>query len=461
MKTFYIYHTNDLHSHFEHWPKIAAYLKDARSRHAYREESVLQFDIGDHADRFHPLTEGTLGRGNIQLLNDVGYNAVTIGNNEGITFSKYDLEHLYDEATFPVLVANLFDLEGHRPHGMNDYQIYPLQNGLQVGVIGITIPFTAFYKPLGWSVQEPMEILPQLIKEVRKHADIVVLLSHMGYYNDVEFAEQLDGIDIILGAHTHHLLKQGKNVKGTTIIQAGKFGMYAGQMKVTYDENQQMIVDCDAHSVPIDRYKEDETAKRLLADLNHEGEKALETPVADLRGSLAAPWFESSPFSELLARGIREWCEAEISMVNAGVLLEGLSEGTVTKGDLHRICPHPINPCKINIRGEELRETVRQAFTKKLTHLELKGFGFRGEVLGAFIFDGVEVETVLLEDGEHHVRSMTVQGEAIDPDRQYELATLDTFTFGRLFPAIAEAKDKHFYIPEMLRDILAWKIKKS
>jgi 5'-nucleotidase len=458
VKTFNLYHTNDIHSHFAHWSRIVAYLKEARHHHRLRKESVLQFDIGDHVDRFHPLTEGTLGRGNVRLLNEVGYDGVTIGNNEGITFSKNDLEQLYADAAFPVLVANLFDHDGVRPESMDAYRIYPLDNGLNIGVIGVTIPFTAFYRPLGWTVKNPAKVLTEMIKKIRKKADIVVLLSHVGYFNDMELAREIDGIDIILGAHTHHLLKQGVNVKGTTIAQAGKFGQYVGQLKVTYDDHQQTIVDCQVHCVPIDRYKEDERTKRLLTELSEEGKAKLNTPVANLPVDFTAPWFEPSPLVERLAQGLKEWCEADISMVNAGVLLEGLPKGLVTKGDLHRICPHPINPCKVKIKGSELKETIRHAFSDDIRGLELKGLGFRGKVLGAFVFDGVNVETVRLADGGFHVRSITMRGQELEPEHEYELATLDTFSFGQLFPAIRDAGEKQFYLPETLRDLLAWKL---
>ena len=56
-----------------------------------REKRVYLFDIGDHVDRSHSFTEGTQGKGNIKLLNEAGYDAVTIGNNEGITMSKESL----------------------------------------------------------------------------------------------------------------------------------------------------------------------------------------------------------------------------------------------------------------------------------------------------------------------------------------------------------------------------------
>src|SRR5699024_2069396 len=104
-------------------------------------------------------------------------------------------------------------------------------------------------------------------------------------------------------------------------------------------------------------------------------------------------WFDDSPFADLLAQALKEWCQAEVSMVNAGVLLESLPKGTVTKADLHRICPHPINPCKMKIRGDELRNLIRKIITDKMRHLRIKGLGFRGKIMGKMIFDGIEIKT--------------------------------------------------------------------
>ncbi len=77
--------------------------------------SVLAFDDGDAMDRSVPLTEATDGQINIQLLNEIGYDAVTIGNNEGVGNPHAVLEHLYDHANFPVALANLFEPDGTRP----------------------------------------------------------------------------------------------------------------------------------------------------------------------------------------------------------------------------------------------------------------------------------------------------------------------------------------------------------
>ncbi|HET7521682.1 MAG TPA: bifunctional UDP-sugar hydrolase/5'-nucleotidase [Bacillales bacterium] len=455
LKTLHIYHTNDLHSHFLHWPKITAYLKDAKRRHRLQGEPVLQFDIGDHIDRFHPMTEGTAGRGNVRLLNEAGYDAVAIGNNEGVTLSKEQLERLYDKANFPVLTANLFHEQGTRPSSMQPYERFTLDNGLTVAAIGITIPFTAFYEPLGWDVRHPLDMLANLVREAKKRADIVVLLSHMGYSFDRQIARDFQGIDIILGAHTHHLLKQGVNMKGTTITQCGKFGCYVGEIKVTYDADRRQVVDCEAKSVSIESYREDEETRELLENLTAEGIRGLESTVTVLKEPLAVSWFKPSPFVMLLAEALKDWCDAEISMVNAGILLDSLPTGRVTKADLHRICPHPINPCKLKLSGAELREMIRQSFTDEMRRLEIKGLGFRGKVLGAMVFHGVNVKTE-----QNHVRSIEILGAPLDPGKVYEVATLDMFTFGKIFPGLAE-KEKHYFLPEMLRDILAWKLSKS
>lgn len=452
LKTFYLYHTNDLHSHFFHWPQISTFLKGAREYHERRGEAMLQFDIGDHLDRADPMTEGTSGQGNVQLLNELAYDAVTIGNNEGITLEKKDLQHLYDAASFPVLVANLFDAQKQRPRNMISYQIFSLTNGLTIAAIGITIPFSTFYESLGWQVVDPFKQLEPLIRKVREQADMVVLLSHMGLSFDQQMAREVDGIDIILGAHTHHLLEQGVDVNGTVISQCGKFGDYVGEMKVSFDTDKNQMISCDSRCVPIDGYAEDGHTKALLAKLTEDGQAYLREEVTVLRASLDVSWFDDSPFTKLLAQALKAWCQAEIGMVNAGVLLASLPKGSVAKADIHRVCPHPINPCTLAIRGDELKEIIRQSLTEQMMHLQIKGLGFRGKVMGRMVFDGVEIETT-----DHKNREVVVHGDPIDPGRYYNVATIDMFTLGPLFPGLSE-KPVQYFLPEMLRDVLAWKL---
>lgn len=459
-ETIYIYHTNDLHSQFEQWPALVYFLKQSKKTHEGKQDSYFYFDIGDHADRCHPMTEGLEGKGSVALLNQVKVDGVTIGNNEGITFSKRQLNNLYEKAEFPVLVANLFEKNGQRPSWAKAYKILETSKGTKLGVIGVTIPYDPFYDILGWKIEDPFQMLPSLLEELKEKVDIVVLLSHLGLSNDEFIAETIKGIDVILGAHTHHLLEKGKRVKETLIGQAGKFGSHVGQVKISFDRTKQQILDINIDTFSISSDNADSEAELLLGQLNLQGKQRMNEYITSLDEPLMVDWLKESPAIKLLAEALKEWCGTEYSMVNSGLILESLPKGNITLADIHRICPHPINPCIVTISGSNLKETIHHAFTGKMKKLELKGYGFRGKILGHMVFDGIEVKTKKWDDEEEHVVSIQANGEEIQANKEYRIATLDMFTFGRLYPAIARTENKQYFMPELIREILLWKLKK-
>ncbi|WP_257349541.1 bifunctional metallophosphatase/5'-nucleotidase [Pseudalkalibacillus decolorationis] len=454
-----LYHTNDLHSNLDQWPKIIAYLKDQRHKHEANDEPWICFDIGDHVDRFHPVTEGTEGRGNVELMNEAGFLNATIGNNEGITFSMEELNRLYEDANFQVLLANLELPNGELPQWAKPYEVHTLPNGLKIGVIGVTAPFTTYYELLGWRVLDPFVVLRKWADYLRNDVDILILLSHLGLEADKQIATELGQFDIILGAHTHHVLLNGLHQGKTTIGQAGKFGFNVGKMEIDWDVNQKKILNVTAECMDVQSYERDERCEMKLLELNERADQMLQEKVTVLTQPLELDWFNPSPFSTLLSKATREWCNAEIGMINSGLLLDRLPEGPVSKADLHRICPHPINPCKLFLKGEYLKEMIQHALTNEMEQLQIKGLGFRGKVMGTMIFDGVDVQGQTLSDNEYHVQKIVINGEHLDPDRIYSIGTVDMFTFGRLLPSVAYAKEKAYYLPETLRDVLGWKLK--
>lgn len=159
IETIHIFHTNDVHSHFEYWPRMQYYIKEQRKAFARLGEPSFLLDVGDHLDRSNIYTEATLGQGNIELLNKAEYDVVTIGNNEGITLSYEDLYHLYDSAEFEVVVANLKVKNGNNPQWIKPYTILTTKYGTKIGVIGATAVFTVFYDELNWEIIEPREVI--------------------------------------------------------------------------------------------------------------------------------------------------------------------------------------------------------------------------------------------------------------------------------------------------------------
>ncbi|WP_404445066.1 bifunctional metallophosphatase/5'-nucleotidase [Sutcliffiella horikoshii] len=449
MQQIRILHTNDIHSHFDAYPKLATFLKEQASALP----SAL-VDIGDNMDRFHPITEATGGKANTRLLNMLRYDYATFGNNEGITLDYQGLSTLYEEANFPVLAANLFEEKGVYPDWVKSYEV-KVMGDVKVAFIGVTVFYQHFYALLGWKIVDPYIILEKYLPVLKDEADVIVVLSHLGISDDEEMARRFPDIDVILGGHTHHVLPEGRRIGNTLICGAGKYGQYIGQVDLVFDKKLNTLSQSYAKLHKLELFEPNQQLTAWIKDMEQVAEEHLNKPVGNIEKSLPVKWFAPSTFPDFLADKLREWCQADIGMVNAGVLLDGLEKGEVTLGMLHRICPHPINPCRVTLTGEEFREVVQQALHPDMENLRVKGLGFRGEVMGRMAFSGVRFGTEAIKDGSLQVTDIYIGEKRLSAKDHITVGTIDMFTFGRMYPSIIRAKEKKFYLPELLRDVLA------
>lgn len=448
METIYIYHTNDIHSHFQTWPRIRNYVKAAKEN---RPGQTFVFDSGDFIDRFHPFTEATAGKGNMRFLQEAGYDAVTVGNNEGITLSHDELNRLYVDVGFSCVVANLFHKNGSRPSWAHPYRLFHTNSGTTIALTGVTVPYANFYEPLNWLVKDPFIALAEVLPVVREKADIVIVLSHLGLSDDEQIAREFPGVDLIIGGHTHHILQNGKRINETLLTCTGKYGRFLGEIVIRFNPESKKVVDQRARLIPVENLPPSPDEADFAKKLMQEGKRRLTVPVASLPEPLPASWFSESALTRLLCEGLTEWCRADCSFINAGILLDGLGPGMVTEYEIHQICPHPINPCVVHIDGSRFREVLLQTESDRYMHLELKGFGFRGKVFGKIVYDNIQIE------GRGAASTIKINDEELLPDKVYRVATLDIFAFARFYPEMTRS-EKEFYLPETIRDILKWKL---
>lgn len=444
MEIIHIYHTNDLHSHLKRWPRIQDFLKSRRTQHEEGGEEFFLFDIGDFIDRWHPLSEGTHGQGNIELLNDSGYTAVTIGNNEGVNFPYDGLNHLYDKRNFDVLVANLYNKNSQHPTWLKPYKIYPAKRGTRIGVIGLTAYFSLLYELLGWYLTEPLEELGNWIQALKDQCDVIILLSHLGLNHDERIALEYPEIDVILGGHTHHTLPEGKLVGQTLLAGAGKHGKYVGHVTLQVgDQTSKHAKLYDVMALPAVPNE-----KAISKELYRKGKKLLNQEITTLPKEYSHDPFQATELAQILCQALREWCDADCAFINAGLILGPLA-GRVTSYDLLSICPHPINPCKIHLTGRELKEVINETKSDDWAQRQVKGLGFRGNVMGVSVYDRITFN----ENNEIYIN-----GNELDLDQTYSLAIPDMFTFGHFFKGVFPNKKKEYLLPEFLRDILKWKL---
>lgn len=440
-ETIHILHTNDIHSHFEYWPQIHRFLQNKRRELEEKGEAVYIFDIGDHVDRSNPFTEGTAGKGNIELLNEAGYDAVTIGNNEGITMSKAALSSLYDKANFDIIVGNIRHENGEMPIWAQSSKVYTTTSGVKIGVIGATAFYKQFYHTLGW------EVLParnQLQEEVRKiDTDIVICLSHLGLSEDRLLAEESAKIDLVLGAHTHHILPEGEEVKQSLLAATGKFGDFVGHVVLQFDKKTKKIIKKTAQLYRSENLPILPEDTEMIEAKIQQGKRALEEAVFYNPVELKQNLFGQSELASYFGRALIDYTNADCALFNAGIFLSSLKKGWVTKADIHRLLPHPINVCTMELTGAELYDIYYESLDTELAQIEVKGLGFRGTLMGAILHERLYL----------NARGALFAGNReVLPDKTYTLATLDMFTFGFFFPLFKEL-NKQYYMPDLIRDV--------
>lgn len=443
-----VFHTNDLHSHFENVPKIRRYLQQTRKMLEKAQTSVLAVDLGDAMDRVHPYTEATNGKINIELMNQIGYDAVTIGNNEGIGNSHQQLMDLYRDAKFPVIVDNLLDrTTGKPPKWTCQKKIFTTANNTRIGILGCTAPFDATYDMNNWEALSVDQVLPDLVRSLAAETDYIILLSHLGINWDRKLAHEYPQINLIIGSHTHHLLKKGEWVGDTLLGAAGKWGQYVGQITLNFDDHH--LKSAQAETIKIEDQPEQVGDQIEITNYQQTGERLLQQfKVANLPNALPASWQSSSPLMKVTLAAIQQLTRTKLAILNGGLFLGDLEQGVITKNDLHWILPHPMRVVKVRLNGYNLWRLIRE-MEKNRNHLRnaiVKGNGFRGKIFGELVYAGIKFDT--------EEKRVIVNGHSINLSADYEIATVDNFIYCPFFPTLEIAGHAKYWGDRFLRDIL-------
>lgn len=449
-ETLTILYTNDIHSHFETMGRIAAMIAELR---AEAPASTLLLDIGDHMDRAAIETEGTLGQANVDVLNLSGYDAVTIGNNEGLTFTPELLGQAYAGLHSPVVCGNIVELRTGQPPAWMQSRRVVHKAGLKIALLAATAAFAEFYELLGLESLNPLDTIARDVRELRGEVDLVIVMSHLGLPADRQLAETVPGIDLIIGGHTHHLLEEPLRIGSTVVTAAGKFGNYLGKVVVRRDSVTGRFT-MDGICLPVVEGPKQEQVETAIALQRETARLRLNRTVAVTDRELPVSYEAESPFGNLLAQAVRRHTGSEFSLVNSGQLLSGLPAGEISEGMLHERCPSPINPCTMQVSGGDILASLEESLLEEKRGKNIMGFGFRGKVLGGICVDGLEIEYDPGAPPYERIVQASVAGVPLREDQTYLVGTLDMFTFGVGYERLKRGTEKRYMLPEFLRDLL-------
>lgn len=446
-----ILYTNDIHSHFEMMSSAAAIISRERTA---AEGPVLVLDIGDHMDRAAVETEGSMGQANVDIMNLTGYDAITIGNNEGLTFPADVLDHLYAGLQCPVVCCNIHETTSGAPPRWMKPSIVVEKGGIRVGITGATAAFAGFYQLLGWEASDPDQAIAEQVRLLSDQCDLVIVLSHLGLTTDKRLAENIEGIDIILGGHTHHVLEDPLVIGGTVICGAGKFGKYVGRLVLERSHENGRLLSREGQLLSVDQALIEPVVEQAIMRHHELAEQRLQEQVAVIDRKLPIHYEQESPFANLLAQAVLHHTGAEFSIVNSGQLLGPLPMGEISAGMLHSLCPSPINPCVVTLLGEHIYQALEESLLLEFNNKKIMGFGFRGYILGCLAVDGLQVHYDPSGLPYHKINSITLNGQPLERTREYRVGTLDMFTFKIGYETLALGRDTAYMLPEFIRDLL-------
>lgn len=432
--TLTVLHTNDTHGRplaFSYKETMCGGIparKTAVDRLRADEPNVLLLDAGDVCDGM-PVSNMNQAEPDFIGMGLLQYDAMAVGNHEFSHDVKTILE-FRKTAGFPFLCANLVrESDSSCPF---DPFVMRKIGGRTVAIFGLItgeLERLVFEERLkGLKLLDPLETARDLVPRLREKADHVIALTHCGYGFDKNvLAPGVEGIDLIVGGHSHTLLTRPRRIGDTVVAQAGCHGIYLG--KVTLQFTGRKLEKADGGLIPINYEPKNSGNYLMLGPFEVDREvhtrlspyaEELEELLGRVVGTVEKPdverrkgWLDR-PYSNLVADGMRWSAGADCAIQNTGGVRTTLGPGSVTVGEIITMLPFNNNVMVAPLKGS----TLLEALDHSIFVVEE-----RPRTFGAL--SGLEV---LISPRSDKIVSVRVAGEDLDPERTYRVA-INSFMF--------------------------------
>lgn len=378
----HILHINDMHSRIEHVAssdgtcggraleesrciggaaRLATAIRGRRAELQGQGVPVLTLDAGDQS-------QGTLfyttygGKAEIEMMNLIGFDAMTLGNHE-FNRGPDSLAEMLATAQFPIVSGNT-RVESRHPLAQHIRDHLIVESGdLKIAILGVTTPDTVFLSSPGEMVtfDDPAAHLTAAIARLKGDGvHNIVVLSHLGFVQDQALAAAVDGISLIVGGHSHTLLSNtvegapsyatmvaSPSGRAVPIVQAYAFSRYLGDLAVEFGEDGTVVsASGDTIELTMAAFEPAEDVAARIEELRGPIAELTATPVTELaapidgsRDNCRARECEmgNTVADAMLARV--SGLGATIALANGGGLRASLEAGTITLGDVLTVLP--------------------------------------------------------------------------------------------------------------------------
>lgn len=382
-----IAYINDVHGYLEKHPelfyqggkeiiataggyaRIAATVNDIRKNNP----NTLLFDGGDTFHGTLPLVQSK-GEAILPILNKMGFNAM-VGHWD-FAYGTKQIKKLAGELNYPLLGINVYNEDDSL--FLPPYIITEIKD-LKIAIIGICSNIIDKTMPKrfseGLKITDGTKELPVIIRQVKEEgANLVILLSHNGFPQDVDMVSSVAGVDICLSAHTHNRLYEAAKINDSIIIQGGCHGSFLGHLEL--DIEQKEIVDFRYQLVAIDAaIKPDEEIETLVADIMKPYQYLKQEEVGKTEIILHRYNTIESTMDNLLLSAMKSISNTEIAFSNGWRYGVPVAVGVITKWDLYNIIPMNPEVSTVELTGEEIMKMLEENLERTFSADPMKQMG--------------------------------------------------------------------------------------
>ncbi len=417
-------------------------------------EQVLLVDTGD-AVQGAPL--GTLSKGllPIEIMNRLGYSAMTLGNHE-FDYGLDALHALSQQASFPFLSLNFEDMASGEPV----YQPYCFveRDGVKIAFLGVSTPKTLTssrptffmdengnYKYLFLQDEKGKKLWDMTQRAVdeckKKGADYVIALTHLGVdtgtapYLSTELIANTSGIDVVLDGHSHSVIEcervQNKDGRRVLLSSTGTGLNHIGYLLIDRNGNLStgLVTNYEQKDADITAYidglkKEfDQQLKQTVANI--ENDLVTDDPITGVRIVRMA----ETNLGDLCSDAIRTAAGADVAVMNGGGIRADMKAGEITYGDVLSVFPFGNHLRTIEVTGQQLLDMLELSVSKSPEEnggfLQVSGlsFTYRTNIPSPITRDDAGLYTGM--EGERRVKRVLIGGKSLEPGKTYSLAGTD------------------------------------
>ncbi|MCO4762684.1 MAG: bifunctional metallophosphatase/5'-nucleotidase [Myxococcales bacterium] len=380
-----------------------------------------------------------------------GYDVGVLGNHEfdaGPGVLRHAMAAL---KTFRIVTSNLDPASpslDNRDGKLYSTTLIKTCGGLRIGFFGLLTPSTRVISDFGDTrmshpndpINTPARLAVAALRKQR--VDVIVALTHLGYEKDRKLAREVRGIDVIVGGHSHTLLKEWKKVGETLVVQTGERFGHLGYLELVGRKGGGLITAKSSwRAQAIDRnLPRDPAVARSLQDFR--GAYAPERVV----GERTVPWSlrgaGRKPYGRRVARAVTAHLMRRYRVDGAILNMGGLRtntvypKGPVTDLEIRAIHPFGNRLVRLTATGAQLRQILEQACTKghrgKLgERVALHGITMRCDGQRAAIaYTKKDGKVIAVASPGARVQDLRIAGMPVDLKKTYYIATNDYMARG-------------------------------